>query len=139
LLATQIFLLNMEEKERHLSQILNDIDQKNRFYSFLISMYCQENLDFYDDCLSFESLIIEDYQKRAEEIFQHYLSPITAMNQVSMDQEIVFRVKNRIDEGRIDHQLFQECKLFTFKLMAFEILRLYLNESNMNRRFAVPR
>ena len=83
---------NVESGRIRLMQIIDDENSRKNFRNYLVSKYCEENLDFYMDILKFHSHFKKKVIKKneiittANYIWNEYLDPQTSSKPLNFPQ-----------------------------------------------------
>ncbi|RIA97646.1 RGS domain-containing protein, partial [Glomus cerebriforme] len=127
---------NIESSRIRLMQIIDDENSRKRFRDYLVSKYCEENLDFYMDILKFHSHFKNETLKNYEMIisftnyiWNEYLDPETSSKPLNVPQELLNQCKQKISENLFTNDLFDKLQQHCFDLMLQDSLPKFTRNS----------
>ncbi|GES89549.1 RGS-domain-containing protein [Rhizophagus clarus] len=126
---------NVESGRIRLMQIIDDENSRKNFRNYLVSRYCEENLDFYMDVLKFHShfkneiLKNNEIIKAANYIWNEYLDPQTSSKPLNVPQELLNQCKQKISKNSFTVDLFDKLQQHCFDLMLQDSLPKFTRNS----------
>lgn len=116
-------------------QIIDDENSRENFRNYLVSRYCEENLDFYMDILKFHSNFKKEILKNneiitaANYIWNEYLDPQTSSKPLNVPQELLNQCKQKISQNSFTIDLFDKLQQHCFDLMLQDSLPKFTRNS----------
>lgn len=126
---------NAESGRIRLMQIIDDKNSRENFRNYLVSRYCEENLDFYMDILKFHSHFKNEILKNneiitaANYIWNEYLDPQTSSKPLNVPQELLNQCKQKISQNSFTINLFDKLQQHCFDLMLQDSLPKFTRNS----------
>jgi hypothetical protein len=126
---------NSESGRIRLMQIIEDENSRENFRNYLVSRYCEENLDFYMDVLKFHSHFKKEILKNneiitaANYIWNEYLDPQTSSKPLNVPQELLNQCKQKISKNSFTIELFDKLQQHCFDLMLQDSLPKFTRNS----------
>jgi hypothetical protein len=126
---------NVESGRIRLMQIIDEENSRKNFRDYLVSRYCEENLDFYMDILKFHSQFknehsnVEEIISAANHIWNEYLDPDTSSKPLNVPQELLNQCKQKISNNSFTVDLFDKLQQHCFDLMLQDSLPKFKRNS----------
>jgi len=110
-----------------LKEVRSDVSENEKFREYLKKILSDENLDFCEDCEKYESLTDQKKRRKmATKIWNNFLSD-SSKRQVVMPSDLMNNFKSKLEsEGELESDLFDQCKSFTLKILAFDSIPKFL-------------
>ncbi|CAJ0749069.1 2173_t:CDS:2 [Entrophospora sp. SA101] len=126
--------LNAESSRIRLMQIIEDEESRKIFRDYLVSQYCEENLDFYMDVANYREFFctaglhinedMEEINSRAVYIWSEYLDDDTSPKSLNVPQDLVNTCRRKIEAKSHTIDVFDKLQEHCFGLMSTSDLSL---------------
>ncbi|CAI2173916.1 16755_t:CDS:2 [Funneliformis geosporum] len=127
---------NVESGRIRLIQIIEEEEARTKFRNYLVSQYCEENLDFYMDIIKFHthfksegSLNLLEIISCANYIWNEYLDSETSSKALNVPQDLLNNCKQKISKKLFTIDLFDKLQQHCFDLMLQDSLPKFTRNS----------
>ncbi|CAG8497953.1 16215_t:CDS:1 [Acaulospora colombiana] len=130
---------NTESRRLRLMQIIEDENSRTRFRDYLVSQYCEENLDFYMDVCQYREFFcstrihanddIREISSHAKYIWNFYLDSDTSSKPLNVPQDLANNCQQKIHSRQYTIDIFDKLQQHCFDLMAQDSLPKFTRNS----------
>ncbi|CAG8530507.1 9259_t:CDS:2 [Acaulospora morrowiae] len=137
---------NTESRRLRLMQIIEDENSRTRFRNYLVSQYCEENLDFYMDVCQYHEFFcstrihinddIREISSHAKYIWNFYLDSDTSSKPLNVPQDLANSCQQKIHSRQYNIDIFDKLQQHCFDLMVQDSLPKFTRNSMIHESYS---